>query len=60
MEENKKLKSILESNHVDYKDDGGKNIGLKEDNNIMPEVTEDLQSGAVFFIWLPWRRDRNS
>ena len=40
MEENKKLKSILESYHIDYKDDiiieknGGKNIDLKEDNQI--------------------------
>ena len=26
----------------------GENIDLKEDNNIKSEVTEDLQSGAVF------------
>ena len=54
MEENKKLKSILELNHIDYKDDiitgknGGNNIDLKEDNKIKSEVTEDLQFGTVF------------
>jgi hypothetical protein len=54
MEENKKLKSILESNHIDYENNiitgknMGKNIDLKEDNNIKSEVTEDHQSGTVF------------
>ena len=54
MEEIKKLKSFLQANYIDYKDDiitgknEGKNIDLNEDNTIKSGVTEDLQFGTVF------------
>ena len=46
MEENKKFKSILESNHIEYKDD--KIIGENGGTNIV--LKEHLQFEAVFYL----------